>query len=289
MKRIFVLVTILLSIIYTTNAQLLWKVSGKGIKKSYIFGTNHLAPASFLDSIPYVYKAFNSTQIVVGEIIMNAKNINDTIRAYATLPEGVTLKSLLSDADYTLVDSAVRKTLFLNLNDLNKLKPIMIATLYQTILYQKLYQNNEDFFLDSYFQQVGEMKNKKIIALESVEQQSKILFGYQTLERQAKILVEAVKDTSFLSENKKIIRLYKEQKIDSLLNMVLNDTTKTAPTKHELNEWIFDRNSEWAKKLPAIFKQNSAFVAVGAGHLAGKNGLIALLRKKGFKVQAIMK
>ena len=51
------------------NAQLLYKISGKDIKKpSYIVGTFHVAPASFVDSIPGLRAAMDEAEQVCGEL-----------------------------------------------------------------------------------------------------------------------------------------------------------------------------------------------------------------------------
>ena len=58
--------------IFGLQAQLLWKISGNKLKQpSYLFGTHHLVTSDYLDSIPNIYKSFNSTNVVVGEMLMN--------------------------------------------------------------------------------------------------------------------------------------------------------------------------------------------------------------------------
>jgi uncharacterized protein YbaP (TraB family) len=47
------------------------------------------------------------------------------------------------------------------------------------------------------------------------------------------------------------------------------------------------RNNNWIPKLVDLFSKKSCFVAVGAGHLAGENGLINLLKKQGYTVEPI--
>ena len=49
-----------------------------------------------------------------------------------------------------------------------------------------------------------------------------------------------------------------------------------------------DRNKKWVKELKEIMKNESVFVAVGAGHLTGKYGLISLLKKEGYTVEPLM-
>ena len=48
-----------------------------------------------------------------------------------------------------------------------------------------------------------------------------------------------------------------------------------------------DRNIAWIPKLETAFKEKPTFVAVGAGHLGGTNGVIKLLRAKGYQVSPV--
>jgi uncharacterized protein YbaP (TraB family) len=50
-----------------------------------------------------------------------------------------------------------------------------------------------------------------------------------------------------------------------------------------------DRNVKWVKALPAIMNSGSQFIAVGAGHLPGKDGVISLLRNEGYAVEPVAK
>ena len=65
-------ILVFISIALSANAQLLWKVSGKGLEKpSYIFGTYHLSPLSIKDSIAAMPQAMNETTQVYGEVVMS--------------------------------------------------------------------------------------------------------------------------------------------------------------------------------------------------------------------------
>ena len=50
---------------------------------------------------------------------------------------------------------------------------------------------------------------------------------------------------------------------------------------------IYNRNKAWAEKLPAIMKAAPTFVAVGALHLPGEKGLLNLLKRQGYTVEAV--
>ena len=285
MRKIFLLI-MLFSTFCTAKAQLLWEISGKGAKKSYIFGTNHLASSDFLDSVPNIFKAYNSCQVVVGEILMSAKNISDTIMAYAAMPKEITLNDLLTEEEFVEIDNALQNTLYLSLKDVATLKPSMISAMYVQAVYEKIFKKDEDFQLDTYFQHVAEMSGKKVIPLESATEQAKLLFDNQTLERQKEILLATIQDSAKLAQDiKNIVSLYKSGNLNLLYSEYINDTSKTALTLQEKHDFLDNRNIKWAKKIAKIIKNNSAFIAVGALHLPSENGLIALLKKAGYKVK----
>ena len=273
----------------TIHAQLLWKVTGKGLKHpSYLFGTHHLISIQFLDSIPGLFKAFNETDMVVGEMVMNNIDITAKIQQAAIMPNHTVIKDLLNDDEYKLVDNELKSVLKLGLKNLSIMNPSLILTMYEMEIYKRLTGFTDGKQSDSYFQLVAAEKGKKVIGLETVDQQIAILFGNGSLERQANILVETIqhKDKT-LSEMIQLNKLYKTGKIDELVDLSKGKDNTTEMTEEEYANLVDKRNAEWLKKLPAYFKETSGFVAVGAIHLGGKNGLVKQLQRAGYKVKAV--
>ncbi|HKL96378.1 MAG TPA: TraB/GumN family protein [Paludibacteraceae bacterium] len=292
MKRSLISFLIVCFVFSTANAQLLWEISGNHLKqKSYLLGTHHLVSASFLDSIPGVYKAFNRTQTVVGEIVANDPTMIKKMTQAAKLPNYTSMNQLLSPMEYQQIDSALQAVAKITLADLALLKPAMISNLYLISLYNRLYPTqNESWQIDSFFQQVAAQKNRPVIGLETIEKQIDILFNSQSLERQAFLLVGSVESTNEMEHEIKTMNyLYKKGDLNGLLSLYKNDTTKYAATQQEIFEFLDNRNQEWAKTIPLLIHQNSSFIAVGALHLPGESGLIALLRKAGYRVKPIKK
>ena len=50
---------------------------------------------------------------------------------------------------------------------------------------------------------------------------------------------------------------------------------------------LTNRNKNWVKKIKPIMDSKNLFIAVGAGHLGGEQGLIDLLRKEGYEVEGV--
>lgn len=84
-------------------------------------------------------------------------------------------------------------------------------------------------------------------------------------------------------------RLYKQGNIDGLYQLNKKSNTNWGISDEENAKMVDNRNMEWAKQLPELMKSNTCFIAVGALHLPGENGLINLLRKEGYKVKPVVK
>ena len=282
-----ILILFLLSLSLTaTQAQLLWKVTGNGLKHpSYLFGTHHLISIQFLDSVPGLFKAFNNCDVIVGEMVINNIDATAKIQQAAIMPNHVKINDLLNDDEYKLVDNELKSVLKFGLKDVSIMNPSLILTMYEMEIYKKLTGFKDESQSDSYFQLVASEKGKKIIGLETVDQQIAILFNNNNLERQADILVETVqKKDSILNEMIQLNKLYKVGKIEELIELSKGKGNITDMTDEEYAKLVDNRNADWMTKLPGLFKESSCFVAVGAMHLGGKKGLIKLLETEGYKV-----
>ncbi len=288
MKKNMLFVCLILSF-SVSQAQLLWKVSGNGLKHpSYLFGTHHLIPIQFLDSVPGLYRAFNASNMVVGEMITSNVDATAKIQRAAMMPDHIKMRDLLSENEYELVDKELKSSLKIGLKELSIMNPTLINTLYEIEIYKKLTGFTEDVQIDSYFQLVAAEQGKKVIGLETVEQQITILFGNASLQRQAEVLVETIKQKdSALVEIVNMNKLYKAGKIDELVQLAKGKNKKSDMTLEEYAKLVDNRNTDWLTKLPPLFKDSSCFVAVGALHFGGANGLLKLLQGKGYKVTAV--
>lgn len=289
MKR-YILFLVLLSGIFQTNAQLLWKISGNGLKKpSYLFGTHHLAPLSILDSIPAFNDAFSSCQIVYGEVIIGDKETikKDTKKNYESMiaPPDSTLDLLLSEDLYKKLDSITQKNMNLTADQIKKLKPAAIyiqLIMIKSLKYFKDFNLNEQ--LDEVIQRRALSANKQIRSFETSKQQSNILYDTPVKKQleTLKAIIELYDECDQYIKRTK--EAYMTQDINTLINLLNNETfgLNDNNPKNSSDE----RNLNWNEQLKEILpKDEPIFIAVGAGHLPGKNGLIELLRKQGYTVE----
>lgn len=285
MKKIILYCLFFIFGISTTQGQLLWKITGNGLKNpSYLFGTHHLIPIQFLDSVPGLYPAFNSAKMVVSEVVLNNLDATPAIRKAALLPDTITIRGLLNQAEYEFVNQELTNTLRMSLDNLNKMHPSLISKLYELELYKKYEHFEENTQSDTYFQLVAAKKGKPIAGLETVEQQVKLLFP-ENIKKETQLLVASIRNKEMLiQEMREMNRLYREGNLDAL-EVLANQSNKQWNVSEEENKKLIDdRNINWVKQLPDLIKNNSCFVAVGALHLPGNKGLIKLLKNEGYKV-----
>jgi len=287
MKKNIFIISLLLSCNFAAQSQLLWKITGNGLKHpSYLFGTYHHISIQYLDSVPGLYSAFNSCEIIVGEMVLNRADATEKIQQSAIMPKHITMNDLLSDDEYKLVDNELNSVLKIGLKDVSMMNPSLILSLYELELYKLLTGFSDDVESDSYFQLVAAEKNKKIVGLETINQQIEFLFGNGSMERQADILVETIQQkNSVIKELIQLNKLYKVGKIDELANLSRGQGKIVNYTAEEYAKLVDNRNADWLVKLPELFKESSCFVAVDAIHLGGNNGLVKQLQKAGYKVK----
>ncbi len=263
---------------------LLWKVSGKNLKQnSYLFGTYHFAGKSFLDSLKGVKEAFASCAAVVGELDLSDMS-QLRKKLMPAMMSSMPLDKILNETDYSTVNNFSKEIAKMDLSALKMLKPAAINfTLISYLAPKTITKENPG--IDEYFQSWGKQLNKKIIGLETIDDQINTMFG-ESVDKQAKKLVKsAQKGVDSTKANAE--ELYLNYKAQDLKKLEAMFTDSQDYTEDEMDRLLKNRNLNWLKLLPEIMKEQSAFIAVGAGHLLGEWGLIAQLKKAGYKVTPV--
>ena len=286
MKRVILLCIVNFVLCISINAQLLYEISGGGLEKSsYLFGTHHMVPVETATKIEGVFRAFNDCSAVVGEFVDdNPEEMQRQILAASKMEESIF--KLLTSEEKALIDSALQAELGLTLANVQYMRPNVIAMIYEMTVRERVLKSQAgDMAMDSYFQVAGSELGKMVYGLETVEDQLKILLRSIAVERQAEILVETIRNTNdIITENAKLDSLYVKGDLEGLYEMLIEAEDMTEAEKFLL---VDERNYDWLAKIEKHIKQEPSFIAVGALHLPGNDGLINLLRKAGYKVKAV--
>lgn len=259
-----------------------WQVSGKDLPhSSYLFGTFHLMGANYVDSLVHVMEKFRESKALVGELLLDSTMTVKMMLA-ARMHE-TTLDKLLKPAEYQATAAWLKELSGYDLKIFNGMNPMTIQIFLMTMLQQKYFPLNgsSDVPMDLYFQQRGKKEGKKLVGLESFEVQVNALFNQFTLERQAEMLAEFVNEKDKAKDE--LIMMNKSYRDGDLVKLE-ELLAIQAYTEQESKVMLDDRNKKWFEQLPALMKEHQTFVAVGALHLGGKNGLINLFRNAGYTV-----
>lgn len=269
------------------SASLLWEVTGNGVRDtSYLFGTFHAFKGGFVDTIEPVMSRFARSTAVVGEILLTDPTV--MLGMAGSMTSKTPLKKLLSEADYKKTDSIFKWATGYGVGFYNMMKPMAAQAQLVKSLFDKIYPTNshpDESIIDMHFQIKAQRDQKQILALETVEEQVKLLFDDIPVQRQAEMLLDMIRD---FDSSKLVLTMLADCYVSSDMDCLERLGNESEGfTEEEMDALVRTRNENWMKQLPQIFREHRAFVAVGALHLPGEHGVIELLRKAGFQVTPI--
>ena len=259
---------------------LLWEISGNGLQQpSYLFGTIHMiCKEDFLIS-EIVKQKFNSSKQVYLELDMDDPQLQVTMMQQMQLPDKETLKNKLGESDFKKLDSFLQKEINMNLVMFDKFKPMMVMS----ILAQRLLPCAGMESYDMNFAKMATEQKKELLGLEKVEDQLGV-FDAIPDSLEIRSIMNMVNDfESHKKEFSRMSSIYKTQDLDALYQLMAE-----SPEMMGSQELLLDRrNRNWIPVMESVMKNSTTFFAVGAGHLAGSQGVLELLRKQGYKVKGI--
>lgn len=264
---------------------LLWKISGNGLKKpSYLFGTIHMLckdDAILSDSLKNIISKVNEVYFEV-----DLDNMFEMLGVLGKMKMrgDTTLQDLLSEADYEKVkDYFESKGSMLPFSMLETYKPMLAASTLQ----QGGLPCENTAMMEQEIMQEAKHYNKPIRGLESMGYQASVLdsIPYKLQAEQLVSYIDnAIKGGAEDKEFSEMMDAYKNQDLKKLEEMLLKSDPSIANYTDIL---LYNRNRNWVDKLKGLLPEKSLLIAVGAGHLPGKEGCIDLLRKAGFKVTPV--
>lgn len=293
MRKLFILL-LLAPFATVAHGQLLWRVTGGNCyKPSYLFGTIHMQSSNFIDSVPGLSDVITSVDAIYGEVVqdeMMSKSVVSKVLKESLAPADSTIDRLLTPQEYKMVDDVVKNYMMglIGLDRLSKLKPMAIVMQLEAMQVAKHFPNFKSLAgggIDMAVQSRGSELGKYVGGFETIEQQLAIAYG-STLQEQAHALVEmCAKDKEFADNNRRLSALYHSQDLKALEQFLLDPST--GMSAESMERLSYSRNRKWMDKIVATLPVQSMLIVVGAAHLVGDQGLIELLRSRGYVVEAV--
>ncbi|MBA3665803.1 MAG: TraB/GumN family protein [Bacteroidetes bacterium] len=283
MKRYLILFLVLPTLIFSQHSKkypsLLWKISGKGLKTpSYLYGTMHVSNRVAYHLSEQFFDALKSVDVVgletnPGEWLQNMEKTGELsqINQFSN--------------PYLYNQNFYKSTFSIASSDKRLLQGILSYD--PDIINGLLYRHNrskenfeENTYIDLFIFQSASKLNKQVISLEDFVE-SEIKARLSALPDEESEEDGNYKD--FYSAGQKIEDAYRDGDLD-----MLDSLSKLSSTKNTQKYLINDRNVFFANTIDSVLKTKSLFSGVGAAHLPGEEGVIELLRKKGYTVEPLV-
>ena len=262
-----------------TNA-LLWEISGNSLKQpSYLFGTIHMICKEDFTFSELAKQKFNASKQVYLELDMDDPKLQPVMMGLMQLPGNESLRNKLGENNFNKLDSFLKKQTNMNLAVFDRFKPMMVMSLLaQRILSCAAMESYEMNFV-----KMASEQKKELLGLERVEDQVSVFDAIPDSLEIRSIMSIVNNFESQKNEFNRMSSLYKAQNLESLYQLMV-----ASPEMMGSQELLLDRrNRNWIPIMESAMKISSTFFAVGAGHLAGSQGVLELLKKKGYKVKPI--
>lgn len=265
-----------------SNNTLLWEISGSNLKQpSYLFGTFHMMCKDDIKFTDHLQAALKSSEKVYFE--MDLDDASNTLGAlfFMNMKDGKTLKDLYTPEEYQKMSDFFKDTLRISLATFHKMKPSFL----EAFLYPKMMPCKNLSGVEQELMKIASKEKKEINGFETIAFQASV-FDSIPYSTQAKSLLNSIDSMErYQVYFDSMVHVYKSQQIDMLEAMF---TQPEFGMKEGLELLLDKRNINWVDQLKTILPKSNVFIAVGAGHLVGEKGLIALLKKEGYIMRPLL-
>lgn len=244
-----------------------------------------------MEKIPGMQQALEGCDVVVGEIDKEEMTSQDTqtkMGMAMMAPLDSTLDKLFSPEDFAIVEKVFDKyfgSMGVKLSQMKMLKPSAISVQMQAMQAVKYFPNfNENELIDMAVQTRANEMGRPSIGLETIDEQIAVLFNAPLTEQAEDLLDACKKDDYFMVQSSALVEAYMAQDL-AKIESIMTDPEMGGDDAEAMDNLIYDRNRNWVEKLVKMMPERAALVCVGAGHLPGDQGLLQLLRGRGFTVE----
>lgn len=261
----------------------IWSVES-GSNTVYLLGSIHVLKQESYPLPAEVERIFDCCEKIAFETDLDG--MNDPASQQRMLRQGLyssgqTLSENISPETYSLLNKRLEAE-GLSIGQFDTLRPWLIAmTIAGTEL--KRLGFDPDLGLDRYFYQKAKKAGKEMIFLETNEMQLNLMTSLNRRHQEAflkGVLRELDIVESLASDMLGAWKTGDTEKLDTILKM------SHAEEPDIYDRFFIQRNKRWISTIQKLLKQDGdVLIIVGAGHLAGKDSVIDLLKKKGYKVQ----
>ncbi|MEY4109985.1 MAG: hypothetical protein RLZZ46_339 [Bacteroidota bacterium] len=266
------------------EACLLWELSGNGLAQpSYIFGTIHLIPQKDFVVDKLTLESFDKCKTLALEADLNMdEDTRDKLALSTLLPDNRTLEDYMTKDDYKFTEKYVKDSLKISSIKwilFKRVRPFYLSALFMKEIAGKT-ESYEETFID-----MAKKKKMTTMGLESILFQIGIIDSIP-VEQQITMMLDGFREgKNIRKEWENLITVYKSRDLNAMQALMV-DEGGNIPDFEE--RFLNRRNNKWIPGIEQQAAKEATFIAVGAAHLVGAKGIIALLREKGYTLKPVM-
>ncbi len=275
---------------------LLWRIEKSGYRDSWLYGTMHVSDPRVMA----MSEAARNSYEMADTIVVESTEITDMVKAQAALlanpalsmlPEGSTLQTLLKPDEFQLVETVLKER-GVPIALVSRLQPWMIYSMIAIPQCELARMQKNPTFLDKKLADDALAQGKALKGLETLAEQIGTLTDLP-IELQVRLLTDTVALGSTLDDvMKTMTELYIQGQTGMIMPMIEWSSAQTGADDNDAyaeieKQMVHSRNHTMVQRLAPMLEDGNAFVAVGALHLPGNDGLVQLLRDSDYTVTAM--
>ncbi|PWH87189.1 TraB/GumN family protein [Brumimicrobium oceani] len=260
----------------TPSNSLLWEITGKKVKSpSYIFGTMHLIPNDDFLFPETLQEKVKTSDILVMEI----GGLSEQLQAMQLMMlDSGTMFDYFSEEQLDSIFTYTKENLGFEEEQMRmafgKMKPFVLVQLFTKDAFGANPQSYE-----MSLEKIAKTNDVEILGLETVEEQMSFIDNLSDKD-QVNMIMEALRaEDNGAEEMTKLVDIYLSQDINKIYEFAVT-SDMSSPEFEE--DFLNKRNQNWIAPIQKIIKKKTAFIAVGAAHLGGPQGVIELLKAEGY-------
>jgi len=277
----------------------LWKIESEAAAPSHVFGTMHSDDPRVLDMPDAADAAFAAADTVALEVLIAepeaAMELGMKLAPELIMTDGRTLDQLIgADRLETVTEALARSGM--PAAAVRLLKPWVAYLLLNVPASRKGPDGEELPKLDLQIERDARAQGKQVTSLESIDEQVALFRGIDE-EKEILLLSELIDSaqkrggaTQYMDALfALVVDLYEDGEVGTILEVTQPPMPpdETAATELILDRLLYQRNIIMADRMEALLADGNAFIAIGAAHLPGKQGVINLLVEKGYKISPV--
>jgi len=258
---------------------LLWRISRRGLRPSHLFGTLHVDDPRVLDLPPAVTRTLRGSRRFVMEAVLDdgAPGLASTEMLFR---DGRSLK------DAAGPELAARALPLLEALGIPRRTARLLQPWAAALLLSRPPARGREF-LDRRLARLARQARIPVRGLETLEEQMAVFRGMSRADQVALLADAVARRAGLADEVEALVRDYLAGDLDALARRALADAGQGGAQRRLLERLLHRRNAVMLGRLKPHLRAGGAFVAVGALHLAGRDGLIEGLRRQGYRVSRV--